>query len=360
MMQRTMQKHVSLPCFLLALFLLGWSSLSRSASDQARVFAVCALSPGWRLAAQVKEYISDRPFAKAKKNEPVESSLLQVENQRLMAELEWAKEWIFNEARLEKEAKAAYLSGLRDLRSKAIPAPVIYRDPSSWSSSLWIGVGEEDNQKIGCKIVARNSPVVEGSSLVGVVEYVGKQQSRVRLITDSGLTPAVRVVRDGQPKEIFSLIDALTEKLNAREGFFEIVNQLQGLKERLLTKQGEVYLAKGELRGNGAPFWRSRQPILKGVGFNYDYADAEGPARELRTGQTLSGLDKPIPLIAEGDRLVTSGLDGVFPKGISVAIVTSVFPLNVGSFSYEIEAQPTACRLNDLKVVFVLPTLSGE
>lgn len=355
-----MRKNVALPCFLLGLFLLGWSSLSRAASDQARSFAVCALSPAWHFAAQVKEYLSDRPFAKAKRSDTVESSLLKVENQRLKAQIEWAREWIFHESRLQHEAKAAYLSSLLELRSKAILAPVIYRDPSSWSSSLWIGVGEEDNQKIGCKVVARNSPVVEGSSLVGVVEYVGKKQSRVRLITDSGLTPAVRVLREEQPKEIFFLIDSLAEKLSVREGFFEFVNQLQGMKVRLQSQQEEIYLAKGELRGNSAPFWRSRKPVLKGVGFNYDYADAEGPARELRTGKTLAGLDKPMPLIAEGDRLVTSGLDGVFPRGISVAVVTSVFPLKDGSFSYEIEAQPTACRLNDLKVVFVLPTLSGE
>ncbi len=328
-----MRKNIALPCFLLGLFLLGWSSLSRAASDRARSFAVCALSPAWHFAAQVKEYLSDRPFAKAKRSDSFEASLLKVEHMRLKAEIEWAREWIFHEVRLQHEAKAAYLSGLLDLRTKAVPATVIYRDPSSWSSSLWIGVGEEDNQKCGSKIVARNSPVVEGSSLVGVVEYVGKQQSRVRLITDSGLTPAVRVLREGQTKELFSLIDSLSEKLSVREGFFEFINQLQGMKVKLLSQPGEIYLAKGELRGNSAPFWRSRQPVLKGVGFNYDYADAEGPARELRTGKTLAGLDKPVPLIAEGDHLVTSGLDGVFPKGISVAVATTLFTLKQGSFT---------------------------
>ena len=67
-----------------------------------------------------------------------------------------------------------------------------------------------------------------------------------------------------------------------------------------------------------------------------------------------------MPLIEEGDLLVTSGLDGLFPKGISVAITTKVMPLKQGSFAYEIEAQPTAPSLNDLKFVFILPSLSGE
>ena len=355
-----MNKSLAFPCFLLGLFLLGWTSLSKSASDQARSMAVSTFTPAWRCAEEVKEYLSDRPIAKGKKSESIESSLLKVENQRLKEQLGWAKEWIFYEAKLRHDARTDHLSSLLELRSKAIPAPVIYRDPSSWSSSLWIGVGEEDNQEIGYPIVARNSPVVEGSCLVGVVEYVGKRQSRVRLITDSGLTPAVRVVRGGVPQEMISLIDALSEKLKERSDLFEFANQLQGLKEKLGFERDAIYLAKGELRGNGAPFWRSRQPILRGVGFNYDYADAEGPARELRTGKILTTLDKPIPLIIEGDHLVTSGLDGVFPKGISVAVATSVLPLKEGSYAYEIEARPTACCLNDLKVVFVLPSLSGE
>lgn len=345
---------------MLGLFLLGWTSLSRSASDQARSLAVSAFAPAWKSADIFKEYLSDRPIAGGKKCEAVETSFLKLENQRLKTQIEWIKEWIFFEAKIQHEAKAAHLSNLLELRAKAIPAQVIYRDPSTWSSSLWIGVGEEDNKEIGYPVVARNSPVVEGCCLVGVVEYVGKRQSRIRLITDSGLTPAVRVVRGGQPRELFSLIDALSERLKDREDLFEFVNQLQGLKEKVGNGVQEIYLAKGELRGNGAPFWRSRQPILKGVGFNYDYSDDEGPARELRTGRPLTGKDSAIPLILEGDHLVTSGLDGVFPKGLSVAVATAVFPLKEGSFAYEIEARPTACSLNDLKVVFVLPALSGE
>jgi cell shape-determining protein MreC len=302
------------------------------------------------LASEVKDYLSDRPIARMRKRESIESSLIQLENQRLKAELEWVKEWMH----------CPSMSGQAELRMKAIPAPVIYRDPSSWSSSLWVGVGEEDNELFGYPVVARNSPVVKGGSLVGVVEYVGKRQSRIRLITDSGLTPAVRVVRRKEPSEVILLIDALAEKLKEKDGTLNFITELQKLKEKMQSDKGEIYLAKGELRGNGAPYWRSRNPILKGVGFNYDYPDAEGAARELRTGRPLAGLDPPVPLIAEGDLLVTSGLDGVFPKGISVAITTAVRPLKQGSFAYEIEAQPTAPSLNDLKFVFILPSLSGE
>jgi len=355
-----MNRSVAFPCVLLGLFLLAWTSLSVPVADKMRSWAVGFFTPAWRGAEEVKEYLSDRPIAGAKKRAPLEESMLQLENQRLKAQLELAKEWIYFEMKRQRDPKGVHFSGFLDLESKAIPAQVIYRDPSSWSSSLWVGVGEEDNRSVGRSIVARNSPVVDGRSLVGVIDYVGKRQSRVRLITDPSLTPSVRVVRTEQPEEIAPLIDALTDKLKERDDLFGFASQLQSLKEKLGKKEGEVFLAKGQLHGNGAPFWRSRDPILKGVGFNYDYCDSEGPARELKTGRPIVGADKPIPLILAGDRLVTSGLDGVFPKGISVAIATSVFPLEEGSYAYEIEARPTAQNLNDLKVVFVLPALSGE
>ena len=41
----------------------------------------------------------------------------------------------------------------------------------------------------------KNSPVIIGFQVVGVVDYVGKWCSRAKLITDSSLTPSVRVSR---------------------------------------------------------------------------------------------------------------------------------------------------------------------
>ncbi len=290
------------PLWLLACFLFAWASLSHPASEKTRVFALCTLTPVAKLALGVKEYLQDRPLTPNKKTTPCSQLELELENQKLKGELEWAKEWI---AQLtQSESVTNELFRLFEVRSKAIPALVIYRDPATWSNTFWIGVGEEENEKIGYPVVSRNSPVVLGNSLVGVIDFVGTRQSRVRLITDSSLAPAVRVLRDN------------------------------------------TYLAKGELMGNGAPFWHARTPILKGAGFNYDFSDKEGKERDLRSDF----------LIVKGDLLVTSGLDGVFPKGISVATVSKVFPLKVGSFAYEIEAEPTASEINDMKVVFVLPS----
>ena len=98
--------------------------------------------------------------------------------------------------------------------------------------------------------------------------------------------------------------------------------------------------------------------MLKGIGFNYNTADEEGPSRSLRTGKPLGVSAAPeSALIQAGDLLITSGLDGVFPPGIPVAIATKIASLKEGSYSYELEAKPAAGDLNDLQSVFVLPPL---
>ena len=52
-----------------------------------------------------------------------------------------------------------------------------------------------------------------------------------------------------------------------------------------LMKKQLIYLAKGELYGSSKPLWRTQRHQLKGTGFNYDFADGEGPARDLQTGK---------------------------------------------------------------------------
>ena len=200
---------------------------------------------------------------------------------------------------------------------QAIPAQVIFRSLSLWSNSLWINVGKKDNETIGKTVVARNSPIIAGVSLVGVVDYVGERQSRVRLITDSGLTPSVRAVRKVEDKV--------------------------------------WYLAKGELRGSLHSDWRRQSKLLLGVGFNYDFPDEEGPSRDLRTG-TPGGMSElpAISIIEKGDLLITTGMDGIFPPGMLVAYVSRLNSLKEGDYTYEIEATPAA-NLNDLTLIFVLP-----
>lgn len=198
-----------------------------------------------------------------------------------------------------------------------LPARVIYRPINAWSSFFWIDKGEFDNEKLNRTVIAKNSPVVVGTAVVGVIDFVTERQARVRLITDSTLKPSVRV------------------------------------------KRNDWLLAKGELNGKSEAILRKNSTLLKGSGFNYDYPDSFGPARDLRTGEPLEKNSSfpTIPLIKVDDLLVTTGMDGVFPANLSVGIVKKIFPLKEGDYFYELEAESLLKDFASLNVVFVLPPI---
>ncbi len=264
-----------------------------------------------------------------------ENHLLRIEVMKLRAHLEHA--------------------GLDDsVVAKAIAARVIYRDPASWSSSVWIDVG-----KLTGPMIQKNSPVVVGRALVGVIDYVGKRQSRVRLISDVGLKPAVRAVRGhAQNMALVEHLDPILRHLSTRKDLpisrddqTTLVRNLTQFKERLSDDCEGWHLAKGILQGAGSPLWRSVNHTLRGIGFNYDFADAYGPARELASGR---------PIIQVQDLLVTTGLDGVFPPGLSVGEVTKILPLQEGAYTYEIEAVPAIGNLDALQTLFVIPPIGYD
>ncbi len=242
----------------------------------------------------------------------------------------------------------------------AVEAKVIYRSPSLWRSSLWIDQGEGR--------VALNSPVIKGSSLVGVVDYVGKKQSRVRLITDSGLSPSVRVSRGAdQYRKLVEDADQLLLDLKwfskeEHDGLNEkAIELLSELKRTYGAGEERHLLAKGEIRGSSQPLWKRGGQLLKGVGFNLDAGDEKSPARDLRSGEPLSENNKErVPIIAQHDLLVTSGLDGIFPAGLFVAVVTKIDLLQEGDFFYKLEARPTVGNLDEITTLEVLPPLGYD
>jgi rod shape-determining protein MreC len=345
-----MRKTITYPFLILLLLLFCWINLPSNISNRMRLFTASFFT-GRSCPAEKSEILR-----------------LELENQNLRAQVDRAYEWLTFEKRFSDQCeflkelelrpfcqkRAAHLRNVLKHQLVSIAARVIYRDPSSWSSSLWVDVGEENNISLQRQIIAKNSPVLSEGALVGVVDYVGKKQARIRLITDSGLSPSVRVSRGAlQNQEILQAMQTLLKQLEKREDLFStgiekqaLLTQLKSLKEKMGLQLEDGYLAKGEVHGSSTPFWRSRSPILKGIGFNFDYPDEEG--------MSLSLKESAVSIIKEGDLLITSGLDGVFPSGLPVGTVSKVYPLKEGSYSYNIEVHPVVQNLNDLQTVMIL------
>lgn len=384
------------PYILLGLFLLTIVNFSKSNVDKCRSFAVACLSPYWNSFFKMKTILlKTTPVCanESNKNDSLEMEKLLLENTMLKNQIGGLHEWLFFENRIDDQMekyKSLKEKNLQDIFLKeffqrraeelkeivkneyeSILGEVIFRDSSSWSSSVWINVGEKNNEALSQQVIAKNSPVILGQNLIGIVEYVGYYSSRVRLITDAGLVPSVRAVR-GSPQDIvlLSIIQSLKDHVYLRDNLFscseekeKFLNTLYQITKNLSADKEEKYLAKGEIHGSSQPLWRSKGTILKGVGFNYDYPDEEGPARSLKSGEVIDKNNvnfKTEPLLEIGDLLVTTGMDGVFPKGLHVAIVSKVQDVNDGDYAYEIEAKPTASNLNELEYVFVLPPINVE
>lgn len=297
------------------LFLL---SLSQATADGLRGRLAAVLGPSWNwlnTLAITSQPLGNRALkqALAKDNRRVitakdEIQRLELENRQLRLRLSELQA-------LVTDPQANTLVS----RADKVAARVIYRSPATWNSVFWLNVGESDNDGFGRKVVAKNSPVVMGASLVGVIDLVNAHQSRVRLITDSNLVPAVRVLREGK------------------------------------------LLAKGELHGSVLPLWRREGRVLHGVGFNYDFADEEGPALDLRSGKPMGMTEgEELTIIEVGDTLITSGLDGMFPPGLRVGEVTYLQPLREGDYFYEIEAKPAFGDPDALSLLYVLPAIGFD
>lgn len=385
-----MLKNSYKPFLLISFVVFFLMSMSEHTTQVVRGSAVACFSPCWTGLYRVKGLLAQPFHFSSKPDESKEElQLLRLKNQCLQQEITRLEELLQQEYAVEAELLQAQsifqdfdekdafferrckeLKDIIQLQVQAISAEVIFRGISLWNSSVWLNVGWEDNKKLGRDAVVKNSPVIVGLSLVGIVDYVGRRQSRVRLITDSGLRPSVRASRGYiQNQDLALHIDSLLTSLHVREDLFEnpkdneiLIQNLEILKSHIKKTSEKWLLAKGELHGRSKPLWRSSGQLLQGIGFNYDFADDEGGARDLRTGKLVSTFDDSpsVPLLKVNDLLVTTGMDGVFPPGLHVAEVVQIDLLKEGSYTYELIAKPTAGKLDNLTTVFVLPPVGYE
>lgn len=350
--------------WILAVLLLVMS-IPRTKVEAIRSEAIALLSPIWEGILGTKIWAEDLTISG---NEKTQSEILKlkIENQLLKNELQTQQELIKDFVSWNIPAEMSIETKYQETKDKAqaIAAKVIYRPVTTWNSSLWVNVGEETNKISQKKLIAKGGAVVVGNSLIGVVDYVGKNQSRIRLITDESLVPSVRALRGEPQKRYFSdVIVRLQEYFSDTSALFaseeekeQLQIKLDAIRHKLLEDNQSYFLAKGELHGASAPLWRSSGTLLKGVGFNCDYADEYGPARDLRRG-TPYGMQQSsaFQILLPNDLLVTTGMDGVFPPGLHVAEVLQVSPLKEGDYFYELLAKPTAGNLDELSIVFILP-----
>jgi len=196
-----MKRKTYRPYLLLGLFLFGLFHLPGAWEEGLRASSVTLASTFW-------VGIGDKSAPESTLK--LENLLLKKQNENLRKRL-LSDERIdrqFKKLRTletfnEKKSEAFYkrrrdaAETLLNMELRSLYSKVMYRDPTSWNSSLWIDVGERDNEALGETIVAKNSPVLKGPHLIGVVECVGKSKSRIRLLTDSALVPSVRVARGG-------------------------------------------------------------------------------------------------------------------------------------------------------------------
>lgn len=301
---------------------------------------------------------------------------LEQENALLLRQLDFVKNWLISEERVDRDIEQFNELSKADLfhesrkfsmlhriesEKQSLQSRVIFREPATWSQMLWIDVGEEDNENLSTEVVQKNSPILVGNSLFGIVERVERKKSLVRLITDPTINVAVRVVRGGaHERMIASHIDQLISLIRHEKRHELKVKELEIFKEQLDLMQADELLAKGILHGSSFPLGRSYTQKLSGEGFNYDYDDSKGNRRDLRTGVDY-GAKHPelVTLIQEGDLLETSGLDAMFPEGIYVGCVEKVLPLQEGAVSYAIRARSVIPSLDAIKYVQVLPPARG-
>jgi cell shape-determining protein MreC len=344
-----MKRKAAYPYFCAFTVLLGLMSIPKSASEKLQGMTIALLAPALNQVSNLK-------WGEASPEEEVLK--LKLENQLLKNERAILRDFLHNKI---ESADPVFYQKLFMQEFQSVPAKVIFRSPGSWNSSLWINVGKADNEALPTPIIAKNSPVLLGTAVIGVIDYVGRHQSRVRLITDSGLTPSVRALRgNAQALLIAEQMKKLVEMIKTQEGDSlkrqELIASLEKAIKEIDQSTQSWYLAKGELCGNSKPLWRTNSHILQGIGFNYDFQDAHGPARDLRSGkpQEPNSSLPAMPIIQVHDLLVTTGMDGVFPPNLPIAEVTSVKMLKEGDYFYELEAKPVAGNLNELSLLFVI------
>jgi len=194
--------------------------------------------------------------------------------------------------------------GYVDQPTAGLRVRVLAREAGYWDRFLWIDAGRETHPDHS--VLQRQSPVVCGDVVVGLIDYVGRRQSLVRLLSDPQCCPAIQVHAEA-PSGLWIAAQRL-QSLLRRSKDLDL-----GVQRSLEKSLGQIPCHQGNLSN-----WKG---MLKG--FSKEGTGGPELVGDFFSTQMLEGDPGSIePSI--GQLLVTSGLDGIFPPGLKVGYLQTL------------------------------------
>lgn len=184
------------------------------------------------------------------------------------------------------------------------------RDPGEWASFVWVQLPAEQSAKNWLEC-----PAIIGDCAVGLVDFVKGERCRVRLLSDAQVSLSVTTPR------------AL------------------GSENQDDDREKTCSPLIGQVRGFGGALWCSSGTLLAGEGY------IPGPPKSALWAHLQKTPAKR--QFAVGDLLVTSGLDGIFPTGLRVGVVTCVETAKLAETRYAFAIQ-SAVNLHQIDEICLL------
>lgn len=204
-------------------------------------------------------------------------------------------------------------------------AQVLVKDLRPSSFTFWVDIGSNT-----CSFIGKGSPVCFGPYALGIIDYVGKRTSRVRLITDPKLQPSVTAIRGQAARSwMTDILDAFKADEKLQKSASKRAIQL--IQSELQSGIPSIELASGYLTGQKR---HVGEELLRAEGFSKDVA------------------------LQVGDRLITSGLDGMFPKGLIIGKIVEMTQPLPGALSYGAWIRPIYSKKRP-PYVYILPPLEA-
>ena len=228
-------------------------------------------------------------------------------------------------------AVSAVMSPIEDVHSTGVRGV-----KDRWNKYIWLTGVEEDNKLLKERVKsleAENSKLIEYSRenfrLRDLLHYAEKSPRKAIATTVIGRDPSnwIRSITLDRGYE-----DGLEIGLPVVDGYAVV-----GIITGITAKSSKVLLLTDSISSVDGVVQRTRAPGVV-------ESDGDG-------NLTMRYVVKEDE-VAVGDRIITSGLDGVFPKGVLIGIVTKVDSTINGLFQ-EVKLDPSA-TLNQLENVLVL------